>query len=77
MSTVFVTNTHPIVWYATGQHRRLSRKARRILEQAVAGEMAVCVPTVVLWEWSLLVRIGRIKEICTLEQLIEARFLDA
>jgi len=71
---VFVTDTHPIVWYTTGEHRRLSARALRLFHQAVAGEVAIWVPVVVLWEWSLLIKTGKVVELASLEELVTARF---
>jgi PIN domain nuclease of toxin-antitoxin system len=58
---VYVTDTHPLVWYATGHHRRLSTKALRAFKAAESGRGQILVPAVVLWEISILVRIGRIR----------------
>ncbi len=74
MATVFVTDTHPLVWYVTGHHRQLSPTALEAFHQAVTGEVAVWIPTVVLWEWSLLIRTGKVRELSTLDDLVSAGF---
>ncbi len=58
---VFVTDTHPLVWYATGRHRQLSTKALRAFRAADSGRARILVPAVVLWEISILEKIGRIR----------------
>ena len=51
-----VTDTHPFLWYVTGQHDRLGRKALRLFEAAERsdGSGIVYVPTVVLCECLML-----------------------
>jgi PIN domain nuclease of toxin-antitoxin system len=57
----YVTDTHPLIWYATGQHRRLSSKALRAFKAADSDRALILVPSVALWEVALLIRIGRIR----------------
>jgi len=59
--SLYVTDTHPLVWYATTQHAKLTRKVIRIFDQASRGQILIYVPAVVLWEISLLVKSGRIR----------------
>jgi PIN domain nuclease of toxin-antitoxin system len=56
-----VTDTHALVWYVSGEHRRLSRRAHAVFRQAEQGRSTVIIPTVVLFELTLLERIGRIR----------------
>jgi PIN domain nuclease of toxin-antitoxin system len=56
-----VTDTHGLVWYLSGQHRKLSAAAGRALREADAGRRTVHVPVVVLWEVVLLEQIGRLR----------------
>ena len=42
--SVYVTDTHPLVWYATDTHRRLSRKVLRTFEAAWRSEVLIYVP---------------------------------
>ncbi|MBI4701146.1 MAG: PIN domain-containing protein [Deltaproteobacteria bacterium] len=55
-----VVDTHPLVWHLTDQPRRLSRRARRVIEDAEQAHATVHVPTIVLMEMVLLERAGRI-----------------
>ncbi|MDA1313443.1 MAG: type II toxin-antitoxin system VapC family toxin [Acidobacteria bacterium] len=56
----YVTDTHPLVWYAGGEARRLSDPVLRIFRQADEQQILVYVPVVALWEVSMLLRRGRI-----------------
>lgn len=58
---LYVTDTHPLIWYASGETRRLSRRSRRIFQQADEQEALVYVPAAVLWEVAFLARRGRIQ----------------
>ena len=57
---VYVTDTHPLVWYATGKHHQLSKKALRAFNAAVREEALIYVPGFVLWEIAMLLKVGRI-----------------
>jgi len=56
-----LVDTHALVWYLSGQLRRLGRRARRALAQADAARWTVRVPAVALMEIVLLERRGRIR----------------
>ena len=56
-----VTDTHALIWYLAGQHRRLSPRARRAFEEADAGRRTMHVPAVVLAEIVLLEQRGRLR----------------
>jgi predicted nucleic acid-binding protein len=56
-----VTDTHVLVWYTSGQLRRLSRRARRAFAEAEAGRSTIRVPTIVLMEVILLEERGRLR----------------
>lgn len=58
--SVYVTDTHPLIWYAAGTHRQLSRKARRVFNAAALDASLIYVPVFVLWEIAMLLKIGRI-----------------
>jgi PIN domain nuclease of toxin-antitoxin system len=58
---LYVTDTHPLLWYGEARHGRLSKDALRIFRDAEAGRALIFVPAVVLWEISLLLRAGRIQ----------------
>jgi len=50
MIEIAVTDTHPLVWYAQGHHRRLGSTARRIFDAAELGQAVIYVPTLSLVE---------------------------
>jgi PIN domain nuclease of toxin-antitoxin system len=56
----YVTDTHPLLFHAAGG-RSLGRRARTCFEAAERREAIVYVPAAVLWETSLLARVGRIR----------------
>jgi PIN domain nuclease of toxin-antitoxin system len=59
--SVYVTDTHSLVWYFTQQHRRLSRLALAAFKQAEDSEAFIYIPAVTLWEISRHERAGVIK----------------
>lgn len=59
MTLAFVTDTHPLIFHAQGGGK-LGKKAKAIFAQAEEQQAIIYVPAVVLWEVSILVRIGRI-----------------
>ena len=59
--SVFVTDTHPIVWYATNKYSSLSKKVLRAFQQADDGENLIYVPTVVFWEIAVLEKLDKIR----------------
>lgn len=60
MTDLAVTDTHALLWYGAGEHRRLGREALRLFQRADAGAAALYVPTLSLVEVSELVHRGRI-----------------
>ena len=58
---VYVTDTHPLIWYTAGKHGRLSQRVVEIFEEAFSNRALVVIPSPVLWEISILVEHGRIK----------------
>jgi len=59
--SVYVTDSHPLIWFAGGAHSKLSKKALRIFEAALRSEALIYIPAVSLWEIGILAKIGRIK----------------
>src|SRR5882724_9121540 len=59
--SVYVTDTHSLIFYVTGMNKKLSRRALRAFEQAERSEAFIYVPAVVLWEISRLEQIGVIR----------------
>ena len=47
-----------MVWYASRNHSKLSRKVKRIFERAWEGEALILIPAVVLWEVSFIIKEG-------------------
>jgi len=58
--SLYVTDTHPLVWYATGKHGRLSKRVLHDFIAAERGETLIYVPPFVLWEIALLLKVGRL-----------------
>jgi PIN domain nuclease of toxin-antitoxin system len=52
---IYVTDTHPLVFWASDRKRRLARRARRIFQQVEQGRHSIIVPIVVLEETARLV----------------------
>lgn len=73
--SLYVTDTHPLVWYAADHPHKLSRKALHIFREAEAGRALVLVPALVLWEISLLVRTGKIELSQPFAEWMEMLFL--
>lgn len=59
--SIYVTDTHPLIWYAANQKAKLSKKALRIFEKAWANQALIYVPTPALWEIALLIKAGQIR----------------
>ncbi len=58
---MYVTDTHPLIWYATGRHSTLSPKVLKAFQQAETFETLIYVPAVVFWEIAMLESLGKIK----------------
>ena len=58
---MFVTDTHPLVWFSTGKHSQLSRKVLTAFHKADTSELLIYIPAVVFWEIALLENLGKIK----------------
>ena len=58
---MFVTDTHPLVWYATDKLHELSPRVRKLFEKAANGESLIYVPSMALVESAMLVQNGTIK----------------
>jgi PIN domain nuclease of toxin-antitoxin system len=55
-----VTDTHPLLFHAAGTGR-LGTRAAALFDRCERGEAIVYVPAAVLWETSLLARVGRVR----------------
>ena len=58
---LYVTDTHPLVFFSTGKKQRLGRNARRIFRQAERGQARIVIPVTVLEEILRLSEDGRIR----------------
>jgi PIN domain nuclease of toxin-antitoxin system len=58
--SVYATDTHPLLWYASRTYRQLSHRALQVFEQAESGEAFILIPAPVLWEVSILDKAGHI-----------------
>jgi PIN domain nuclease of toxin-antitoxin system len=52
---IYVTDTHPLVFWSSNLRRRLGNRARRILQETEQGKHSIIVPIVVLEEINRLV----------------------
>lgn len=52
---IYVTDTHPLVFWASDRKQRLGKRARRIFHEAEQGKHSIVVPVVVLEETARLV----------------------
>ncbi len=59
--SVYVTDTHPLVWFMGGKHGNLSKNALEVFVAAEAGQAFIYIPAVVLWEAAILDYEGKIK----------------
>jgi PIN domain nuclease of toxin-antitoxin system len=57
---LYVTDTHPLLWYGSGRRTLLSETALRIFNGALRGRVLVYIPAVAIWEISVLLKRGRI-----------------
>src|ERR1700746_1959870 len=58
---VYVTDTHPLLWYSTETYRKLSPRALKVFQRASRGEVLIWIPAMAVWEAGLLEKIGRIQ----------------
>lgn len=50
MADLAVTDSHGLIWYASGRRRKLGAKAKRLFDRADRGQAAIYIPTIVLVE---------------------------
>lgn len=58
---MLVTDTHPLIWYATGRHSLLPAKVLKAFQKAETYETLIYIPAVVFWEIALLESLGKIR----------------
>ena len=73
---LFVTDTHPLVWYMDKQFRRLPKAVIKIFEAAEEGNGTyIWVPQIVLWELSgLIKKTAKITMNASLPELVRNKF---
>ena len=60
-SGVFVTDTHPLAYYAGRRFSKLSKRARGLFDGAGEGSILICIPTIVLAEITILLQVERVR----------------
>ncbi len=71
----YVTDTHPLLWFAGASRGHLSREVHRIFRRCEAGTDIVYVPAAVVWETAYLLHAGHIRMPLTFETWWEDQFL--
>ena len=59
--SVYITDTHSLLWFTLNKHPSLSKKVLAAFESAVKGESYIYIPVIVLWEVAILEQKQRIK----------------
>lgn len=59
--SVYLTDTHSLLWFTLNKHSSLSNKALVAFESAVKGESFIYIPIIVLWEAAILEQKQRIR----------------
>ena len=67
---LYVTDTHPLVYFSTGRTRKLGQQARRAFQQAVRGRGHIVIPITVLEEILRLSEMGRVRLKLPLRELV-------
>jgi PIN domain nuclease of toxin-antitoxin system len=73
-ASVLVTDTHPLVYFITGQFHKLPKKVKQTFESAVEGRSAIFVPAIVLWEFSSLIKAGTVRLSVSLDEYVQGHF---
>lgn len=71
---LLVTDTHPLVWYITAKFSKLPNKVKNAFDDAVDGKCVIFIPSVVLWELSLLIKAGIVRTSVPLEEYVQEHF---
>lgn len=58
---MFVTDTHPLLWFANNKFSKLSAKVLEVFQKAERNESLIYIPAVVFWEIAILENLGKIK----------------
>lgn len=70
----YVTDTHPLLWFAGAARGKLSAEVRRIFRRCEVGEDAIYVPAVVVWESALIMEQGKVRLPPSFRAWWDARF---
>ncbi|MBX9724854.1 MAG: type II toxin-antitoxin system VapC family toxin [Candidatus Obscuribacterales bacterium] len=73
-SSILVTDTHPLVWYVCGESRKLPKKVKAAFDDAVEGRRAIFIPHIVLWEFALVIKSGKVRLDAPLDEYVRERF---
>jgi PIN domain nuclease of toxin-antitoxin system len=57
----YVTDTHPLLWFAGAARGKLSTEVQRIFRRCEMGEDLVYVPAAVVWESALVSEQGKVR----------------
>jgi PIN domain nuclease of toxin-antitoxin system len=58
--SMYVTDTHPLIYHRNRATRHLSERTRTVFNQAENGEALILIPAPALWEVSMLEKAGHI-----------------
>ncbi len=58
---IYVTDTHPFIFYTTGTTKKLGRAALRVFTQAERGQTTIYIPSVCFFELTLLLESEKIR----------------
>ncbi len=47
--SVYITDTHSLLWFTLNKHSSLSKKALAVFQSAAKGESFIYIPVIVLW----------------------------
>ena len=74
---LYVTDTHPLVYFSTGKIQKLGKNARRAFREAERGRARVIIPVTVLEEILRLSENGRIRLVLPFRDLVARYQQDA
>lgn len=58
---MYITDTHPLIYYGTDQKSKLSKQALKIFNDCGEGKHIIYVPAAALLESSRLIKAGKVK----------------
>jgi PIN domain nuclease of toxin-antitoxin system len=72
--SLLITDTPPLIWYTTNKLHKLPKKVVKAFDNAIDGHNTILIPMVALWEISLAIKAGKLREIRSLEEHINSKF---